>query len=759
MSATILLLLPHAFAADLTLTHTAMEVDVAGPLADLVVTQTYTNPTDAWLEATYVFPLHEDGAVQGLVMRVGDRVITGEVMERQQARQAYDKAKGEGRAAALTDQERPNVFTQRVANLPPKGTIEVEIHVVQPVERDAGEWVLTLPLVVGPRFTTAAVEDASAITPPVARADTGHRVDVDVAIEVGAPLAGIRSPSHPELSILTDETGAAVMASALPSTRDFTLRWTVDADEPRAAALVDGDHLLLTFEGPESPARAEIVPRELIWVVDSSCSMQGAPMTMAKKAILAAFDGMDARDAFTVLDFNDSVSTLSARPVPATPANIATARAWVAGFTGNGGTDMLNGVRAALAYPGEPTRERYVAFLTDGYIGDEDAVFAAVEDGIGDARLHSFGIGGSVNRALLDGLADAGRGTVTYVGIDEDPAAAVERFLDTVGQPVLTDITVDWGDWKVESPYPARIPDLMAGQPLRVSAKVVRRGKSAVRVRGRLGGGTFDEAIAVVDVGPDGDALATTWARARIADLSKEQRWGEVPEVAAEILRTSLEYGIMSRYTSFVAVDRVVTNRTGAVAARDVAVNVPDGVSYEAAVSREYLPPGDPLLTVEAPEDARAVVAVFPWGERASLRWDPLRGRWFHRFLVPREVEDGPANIVILVVDAEGEVERREQLVHIDGEAPEIEALVEIEDGFTRVTIYPEEPLRSVQIAPVGAPELRTRRELGPDDDTHAVVIELPGLHEEVSIIAKDRAMNTLTATAHAGDAFAEEAE
>lgn len=739
------LTVPLALANDLPLKTQRFEVDVAGPLADVVLVQTFVNDRDEWLEATYVFPLPEDAAVDGMTMRVADREIVGLVKERGEARADYERAKEEGRSAALTEQERPNLFTQRVANLPPGERIEVELHLVVPLERVDGVWQLDLPLVAPPRFVPGHVEDAAAVTPPLSRDDTGLRVDVEVALETGMPLARIESPSHPETKVLVDETGAAVLAEDLPATRDFSLRWVVDAPEPRAAAMVSGEHLLLTFEPPEAPAREDVVPREIVWVVDTSCSMSGEPLDLAKRAMESAFAGMDARDSFLVLDFNDTVSTLAPAPIPASPDNVAKGWAYVDAFEGHGGTDMLSGILAALRLPRDPARERYVCFLTDGYIGNETDILAAVEDELGDARLFSFGLGSSVNRYLLEEMAALGRGKVSYTGLEEDPGATVDAFLDTVAQPVLADIAVEWGDWEVEEVYPERTPDLFAGQPMRRMARVTKAGTTPIVVTGRLGDGAFRQEVAVEAVGDaETHALASTWARAKVADLEREQLWGEVAEVKTEILATALKHRLMTRYTSFVAVDRRVRNTTGDVRTVDVPANTPDGVAYDAVVSREWMPPGDPLLTVDAPADARAVVAVFPWGETVSLRWDALRGRWYHRFLVPRDVPDGALRIPVFVMEADGDVVRRERTVTIDGAAPELDVVVEVLDGFTRVTVHAEEPLRSLQVQPVGEPALRVRRELVGEEDAWAHTVELPGMWGEVEVVAKDRAMNTL---------------
>jgi hypothetical protein len=255
----------------------------------------------------------------------------------------------------------------------------------------------------------------------------------------------------------------------------------------------------------------------------------------------------------------------------------------------------------------------------------------------------------------------------------------------------------------------------------------------------------------VVDFGDeDAHALASTWARQKVESLMREEL-REGPETRKEeVLSVALPYRLLTKYTSFVAIDRRRVNRTGELSHVDQAVDIPDGVDYESAVSREWTPPGDPLLTVVAPRDARSVTVQFPWGETAELRWDGLRHRWYHRFLVPRNVQDGEIQVKIVVVDRDGLESVRTQRMVIDGDAPELDVDVEVGDGFTAVTVYAEEPLRSIVVQPVGEPEHRVRLDVPPGDDSWSHTVEIPGMWAEVELVAKDLAMNTIVARAEA---------
>lgn len=739
------LLATPAQAFDLPLEHVDYEIDVVGPVAEITVRQTWRNPSDTFIEGTYVFPLQPDAAVNDLVMRVADREIRSELRTREAARQLYEEARDSGHTAALTEQERPNLFTQSVANLPPHEAIEVELHVVQPLTRVDGQWELVVPLVVGPRFLSGHVPDPERVSPPVSPVDTGLRATLDVHAALGQPAATITSPTHTWTQTRSNDGFDAKLVD-VPLTRDAILRWTPRVNEPVAVALREGDHVLVMLEAPDAPPRDQIVPREIVWVVDTSCSMSGEPLNLAKRAMDEAFAGMDARDAFTVLDFNSTVSSLSATPLPATPENIARGRAYVQAFQGEGGTDMLSGIKAALDLPSDPRRQRFVAFLTDGYIGDEQQILATIEDRRGKAHLFAFGLGSSVNRYLLDEMARSGQGQVRYTTLDEAPEDAVGDFLDTIGKPVLTDVGIRWGGGAVATPD--RVPGLFAGQPLYAVAEVPRT-TAAITVTGRLGRGAWSKTIPVVDVG-DGDGLATLWARGRIGELERTQHWGEIPEVHDEIVNLALQHRILTKYTSFVAVDRVVSNRTGELRHVDVPQTIPDGVTYEATVSRPFTPPGDPLLTVEAPADARSVTAYFPWGELATLRWDPLRGRWFYRFLVPHEAQEGVIEVPVVIVDADGRVHSTSQTVTVDGEAPELEVDVVIDGGKTTVTVHAEEPLRRIRVQPAGRPDKAIDRSGLADAPVHVFVLD--GEWPDIDVVAKDLALNTITVEAAAAE-------
>jgi Ca-activated chloride channel family protein len=737
--------LTQARAGDLPLESSHYDVQIIGGVAEIELEQVFYNDSDEFIEAIYTFPLDGGAAVDAMSIRMGLREIVGEVQEREEARKAYEEARSEGKAAGLTEQQRPNIFTQSVANIPPGEEITVSLHVVQPIERIDGAYELVIPLVVGPRFSPIqGVSDVEEITPEVARGETGVDVDIDVDLLAGVQLSEVLSPTH-EVDIKQRKSRARVQLEDARPHKDFVLRWSVESDEPMAMALEQDDHMMVRFEPPETPDREQVIARELIWVIDTSGSQDGMPLDMSKDAMHAAFDGMNDNDRFSLIQFADDMSSFSDEPVWATPENIEAGRRWLDGLTAGGGTNMVEGVYGSLDIAPDPQLERYVVFLTDGLIGNEAHVLATIEDRLGAARLFTFGLGYGTNRWLLEEMAIAGGGRATFVMGTESPEESVERFMEGIDQPVLSDIEVDWGDWKVDIAHPNRIGDLMAGQPLEIMARV-DGGSGPIRVTGRLAGRDFAQEIQVQSA--EGTGIASLWARAHVASLTRQQHWGEDEAIKTEILTTALEYQLLTRYTSFVAIDRRIVNPDGELDRVDQPSELPEGMNYETSVSRTYTPPGDPLLTVDAPADARSVLAVYPWGETRQMRWDELRERWYDRFLVPRDVPDGEIEIVVFIYDADGSITRRVEQMVVDSEADELDAWIEHDRGTTVLYVVAEEPLRSLQVQPLGRPDLRQRvNVILSDDFEHRVVI--PGTWDEVELVVSDRAMNTLVQRVH----------
>jgi len=572
--------------------------DVTGGLTELVIEQKFRNDSSSHIEAVYTFPLQPEAAVDGMWIKFDGREIRANVRGEAQARQAYDQAARSGQVAALTEQERPNLFTQHVANIPPGAEIEVELRVIQPVERRNGAWELVIPMAVAPRFVPEGAPND--VSPPVATSrkardgvadtairsgGTGVRVGVDVNVHAGVPIRRSESPTH-RAEFFADGESMGALLRNVPPTRDFILRWWTDTERPAAGMIVADRHALLTFEPPNTADFGDRVPREVIWVIDTSGSMRGAPLELAKQAMTAGIRGMDGMDSFAVLGFGNEVDALDAKPVDAHPENQMRGLRFVEHLQANGGTYMMKAVRRALAMEPDPARQRFLVFITDGAVSNDDELVRAIGEVGNGVTVVTIGIGAAPNRYLLDEMAGAGGGASTYVSLHEHAGDAVKRILKTMERPAMSQVAVDWGGWQTDEVWPNRIPDLFPGKPLQIIAKLPAGG-GPVRVTGRVGEASWTEVIDPV-VLERARAIETTWARQKIASIHRAYLRGDITDERGPITATALEYGIVSEYTSMVAVDPNRTNRTGTMVQSTQPNDIPDGME-DSAVSNDYV--------------------------------------------------------------------------------------------------------------------------------------------------------------------------
>jgi len=594
------------------LKHTSVQAQIAGFVARVDVTQEFVNPTADKIEAVYVFPLPQDAAVDRMEMTVGDRTIRGEIKRREEARQIYEAAKQAGHVASLLDQERPNVFTQSVANIMPGERVLIKISYVDLLNYENGQYEFTFPMVVGPRYIpgqpigksgegwapdTTKVPDASKITPPVTPEGTraGHDISVEVRINAGVPIGEISSVLH-EVDIERPSESEARVAltdqETIPN-KDFILRYQVAGDMvqtgllPSTRSAGDG-YLSLILVPPKAPGRILIAPKEMVFVIDSSGSQMGWPIEKSKETMKLCIEQMNPGDTFQMLAFSNEVIPLFDKPQPNTPENRALVQEFLASRLGGGGTEMMKAITAALTPPPDPRRLRIVCFMTDGYVGNDLEILDAVKKNIGSARLFSFGIGNAPNRFLLDGMADLGRGAVEYVTLAEKGSLAAEKFHERISKPILTDISIDWGGLPVDDVYPKRIPDLFSSQPVILKGRYVGSAEGTITIHGKLGGKPWSEEVPVTlpNEEDENKALPSLWARAKIADLTAQdylglQRGDADPNVKEQVTRLALEYQLMSQFTSFVAVEEKIVTEGGQPKKVAVPVEMPEGVSYE----------------------------------------------------------------------------------------------------------------------------------------------------------------------------------
>jgi Ca-activated chloride channel homolog len=597
------------------LKHTEVRAGISGFLARVTVTQIFANTATQNIEAVYAFPLPQDAAVDDMTIQIGDRTVRGLIKRREDARAIYEKAKNTGHVAALLDQERPNIFTQSVANILPGEQVTVTISYVETLRYEAGSYEFVFPMVVGPRYIpgqplgqqaggwapdTNRVPDASRITPWVAGKGTraGHDVSLELILDAGVPIQDVRSKTH---EIDVDRKSPSRMTvrlrdeATIPN-KDFILKYDVAGAQIADAILStptlgrskpSGGYFTMILQPPARLPESDIQPKELVFVLDTSGSMWGFPLEKAKQVISRALDGLYPGDTFNLITFSGDTHIVFPKPVYPTAENIRIAKEVLANRNGGGGTEMMKAIRAALVPSDSQDHVRVVCFLTDGYVGNDMEIVGEVQKHP-NARVFAFGIGTAVNRFLLDKMAEAGRGAVEYVNLADKADEAADRFYERVRSPLLTDLYVDWGGLPVTDVYPQRLPDLFGGQPVIITGRYTQSASGTVRLKGTRAGGPFSRDIQVTfsASAPPFEALAGFWARRRIEDLMSQdwlgiQRGAMKPELKEQITQLGLDYRLMTQFTSFVAVEDKIVTKNGQPQPVEVPVEMPEGVSHE----------------------------------------------------------------------------------------------------------------------------------------------------------------------------------
>lgn len=593
------------------LKHTDVEADVVGFVGRVRVRQTFHNPLEKKIEAVYVFPLPQDAAVDDMTMTVGDRRIVGQIKPREEAREIYEAAKAAGHVASLLDQERPNIFTQSVANIEPGAQVVIEISYVETLKHEDGIFEFVFPMVVGPRYMpgqptgrqgtgwapdTTQVPDASKISPPVALPGTraGHDISLTAHLDAGMQLFDLKSALH-EINVETDGPSRATVTlknqDEIPN-KDFILRYRAATAEIGDGMLVHADErgmfFTLVLQPPQRVLPTQAVPKELIFVIDRSGSMSGFPLEKARAAMRLAIETMNPNDTFNLLSFSEKVDRFFAKPAPNTPENRTKALQYLAALDASGGTEMLGAIQEALGGPVTPGRVRIVCFMTDGYVGNDLEIIDTVRKHADTARVFAFGIGDSINRFLLDGMARAGRGEVEYVTLTSQAEGAVERFHERIHTPVLTDIAIDWGTLPVTDVHPEHFPDLFSDKPIMIHGRLAGPSEGMITLRGNTANGPFERQVHVqVPANPTPhSALASLWARAKVGDLLMQDyaalQHDRFPEtLRKEIVALGVEFHLLTQFTSFVAVEEMTVTVGGEPTKIAVPVEMPEGVSYE----------------------------------------------------------------------------------------------------------------------------------------------------------------------------------
>ncbi len=592
---------------------TNVRISVTGLIARATVTQEFLNPSlepDAWAEGVYVFPLPETAAVDHLRMKIGERIIEGQIREKSEAKKVYERAKHEGKRASLVEQERPNIFTTSVANIGPGERIIVEIEYQETIRYDQGAFSLRFPMVVGPRYIpgtpvvmedqptghgwasdTDRVPDASRITPPVQHPGYGpiNPVSLNIDLAPGFPLSTIESPSHQILTVAEPDgrRHITLRADTVPADRDFVLTWKpAPGQAPTLSVFQEqrgDDHyaflMAMPPAGQDQPASS--VPRETIFVIDTSDSMSGTSMEQAKAALLLALHRLTAQDRFNVIQFNSVTHVLFSQAQPVTPQTLRKAMHYVEQLTANGGTEILPALKMALKGSAPASHLRQVVFLTDGQVGNEDELFEIIRAQLGTSRLFTIGIGSAPNSHFMRKAAEFGRGTFTHIGSTSEVKIQMDAIFRKLERPVLTDLHIEGLDGEIEM-FPARIPDLYDGEPI----VAVLKGASipeTVTIRGLVGSASWTTSITLKSREAR-EGLSVYWARQKIAALMDRQRYGQDETATRQaVVDVALAHHLVSQYTSLVAVDVTpVRPANQPLHSHAMKTNLPDGQNYQA---------------------------------------------------------------------------------------------------------------------------------------------------------------------------------
>ena len=579
----------------LPLLATHVLFSVSGVIAEVTLTQTYKNDGMRPVHAKYVFPASTRAAVHGLTMQIGEHRITARIRKRERAKKEFKAAKKAGKNAALLEQQRPNVFTMNVANIMPGQEIDVELRYTELLVPVDGVYEFMTPTVVGPRYSEVSASRATSTDlwlqspyTPEGTAPT-YTFGLSGTLNAGVPVNALVSPSHRIAARWESASTVHVELDPAESTggnRDFVLRYRLDGGSIQSGLMLyegeEENFFLLMVQPPRKVATDQIPPREYVFVVDVSGSMNGFPLSVSKELLRNLIGDLRESDTFNVLFFAGGSQLWSPYSLPATRANIESAIEMLNEQRGGGGTQLLAATRRAMELPvDEGSRSRNIVVITDGYIATEKEVFSYIRSNLNRANVFSFGVGSSVNRFLIEGIARAGMGE-PFVVLDQAEAEETSaRFQSYIQFPVLTDIRVETSGFDTYDIEPSSIPDVLSGRPIIVHGKWRGEPGGRVSVEGFSGNGHYYQDFEVSEVEPTtaNGALRYLWARTRIAGISDFSFAGETEDEREELIDLGLTYNLLTRHTSFIAVHEVIRNPMGD--AEDVVqpLPLPAGVS------------------------------------------------------------------------------------------------------------------------------------------------------------------------------------
>jgi len=655
---------------DFPLLATEVEAHIAGPIVDVTVRQSYCNDGTVPIEATYVFPGSTKAAVYAMEMRIGSRTITAHIKEKEEARRQYEVAKHQGKRSSLLEQDKPNVFTMNVANILPGEQVDLILTYNEFLVPESGQYSFVFPTVVGPRYAAGDIkpEFVSKTSYLPEGATVPYSVDISVYLQSPVPIQYVDSPTHKIRRTFQSAKGIAVRLSdheKRNGNKDYILNYQLAEDEIVSGTLFydhgDEKFFLSIIEAPKRVEPEMITPREFVFIVDVSGSMHGFPIETSKTLMRNLFKSMNDTDYFNVILFAGDSERLSDTPLQANQYNISRAMRILDQQKGGGGTELLRAIKKASTIP-KPfvNTSRSLVIVTDGYIHVEEDCFDYIQEHLGEANVFAFGIGSGVNRYLIEGLAHVGRGESFVITERQFAAQQADKFKRYIESPVLTNISLSFNDFNTYDVIPRHIPDLLAERPIYVFGKYKGDVTGSISLEGHTGSGEYKVDIPLVKTETDkqNTALRYLWAREKLAYLSDYASLSHQEPYKSEITQIGLQYNLLSKYTSFLAIDeQIVTDGTQTKTVRQT-LPLPKGVSNHAigfemgaeAVLKSSTKISDDVLYVSlsddlAKEEAVAVEQFFQ--EKMSIvdqeAKDLLEG---NALIVEVDVQDGIISII-----------------------------------------------------------------------------------------------------------------
>jgi Ca-activated chloride channel family protein len=577
----------------LPLKSTSAKVSIAGVIADVKISQVYKNEGKNVLEAIYIFPASTRAAVYDMKMTIGEREIFAIIQEKEQARQTYEQAKNDGKSASLLEQKRPNVFQMNVANIMPGDIIEVELSYTEFLVPEASVYEFVYPTVVGPRYSNQTEEsspqDKWISNPYLSEGEKPtYEFDINVDIAAGLPISNIRSSSHEVDISFENLTQASIKLKnnkKFEGNRDFILQYRLAGNKVESGVLLyegkDENFFMAMIQPPKNVISSEIPPREYVFIVDVSGSMHGFPLDISKKLLRNLISNLRSQDRFNVLLFAGGSSVLFNQSMPANAANISNAINHINNQRGGGGTELLPALRRALAMKGTEDYSRSFIIVTDGYVSVEKEAFDLINKNLGKANFFAFGIGSSVNRYIIEGIAHVGMGIPFILTNGNEASGNADTFRKYVSSPVLTNIKIKYPGLEVYDVEPQNVPDVLSERPVVIIGKYRGKASGSIELTGTTGKGKYKKSIDLSEVKPSDNnkALKYLWARKRIQLLDDYNNVGNDIELVKEITELGLKYNILTNYTSFVAVDSEIRNTGGEVTTINQPLPLPYGVS------------------------------------------------------------------------------------------------------------------------------------------------------------------------------------